>query len=298
MGYRGVTADYCFETLTGLASDGGVIGERIDALESRHLQVDADGRFEVFVGGGSRSGNWLKSGPNATAVFVRQTVSDWGSEQPTPLLIERMGSERPFRRPTPEHVQSLFRLAAEGMVDNVRFQNDLSLRWSETLPLNDLPAPSVGPTNGGYFPGQLNTKCRFGLGAGEVLIVTIEPNTSLYQGVALSHPHWFNSIHYRNVQSSLSGAQARVSSDGLYRFVISASDPGVANWLDTSGLDHGFLFVRWQRVSGRLPKKPNAKIVSISQVRSEFPADEPLLDQAARAANLRMRRLSADRRFA
>ncbi|WP_299694621.1 hypothetical protein [Hydrocarboniphaga sp.] len=302
IGNRGNTVDYCFEILSGLAGDDGVVGDRIDALETGRLQTDADGRFELFVGGSPRSGNWMKAGAKARTVFVRQTVNDWTREQPTPMLIERLGEGRaklPFRRPSPDEVQALFVQAATELVHQVRFMNDFSLNWAQILPLNELQAPAVGPADAGYFPGQFNTKCRFKVHADQALIITMEPSTALYQSLALAHPHWFNSIHYRNVQSSLNATQSRVSSDGLFRFVISPKDPGVYNWLDTAGLESGFLFVRLQRlVSGRPPKKLDTKLVPFTAVRDEFPADEQRVDQETRFAIQRIRRLSADKRYA
>ncbi len=33
--------------------------------------------------------------------------------------------------------------------------------------------------------------------------------------------------------------------DGMVRFVVAYTDPGVPNWLDTTGRPAGFLTVRW-----------------------------------------------------
>src|SRR3546814_15557550 len=89
-GKKGRTVDYCFEILSGLGGDEGVPGERIDALEVGGIQIEADGTFELFVGTAPRSRNWLKAGPTARTIFVRQTTSDWYTEQATAMLIERL----------------------------------------------------------------------------------------------------------------------------------------------------------------------------------------------------------------
>ena len=49
-------------------------------------------------------------------------------------------------------------------------------------------------------------------------------------------------------QVCLSSAQAVRNADGTRTFVISMSDPGVANWLDTAGLHQGLAIMRWQAV--------------------------------------------------
>src|SRR3546814_4563288 len=59
---------------------------------------------------------------------------------------------------------------------------------------------------------------------------------------------WMLSYEYRHHTSSLNHAQAVPDSDGLYRWVISAADPGVHNWLDGSGNACGSILLRWQHL--------------------------------------------------
>ncbi len=299
-GQRGNTVDFCFEVLTGLAGDNGVIGGRIDALEADRLHLGPDGRYTLYVGGDKRPSNWLKSGPNARVIFVRQTVSDWRREQPEPMLIERLdtAAERCARR-APEEVRALYETAAKGLRDQVRFLSDFAKQWLQALPLNECPPPAVGPADAGYFPGQYNTKCRFRLETDEALVLEFEASAARYHSVALGHPVWFNSLRPRDVQSSLSNAQSRISSDGVFRYVVSAADPGVANWLDTTGLSEGFLFVRFQGVApGQVPKPVRTRVIRVAELRGLFPEGEPLIERADRASTLRDRRLSIDRRYA
>lgn len=238
LGERGDTVDYCFEILTGLVGDDGVIGRRIDALEASRMSFDAEGRYELFVGGAPRAKYWLRADTDARTIFVRQTSNDWRTEGATPMLIERLDrfdGNTPQPRPSAQAVQTLFHQAASNLVDQVRFLDTFSQQWKQMLPVNELPAPAVGPADAGYFPGQYNTKCRFIIKAGEALIVTLAPSTALYQRLALGHPLWFNCLQPRSVQSTLNMAQSTPSSDGLLRYVILAEDPGVMNWLDTAG---------------------------------------------------------------
>jgi hypothetical protein len=60
---------------------------------------------------------------------------------------------------------------------------------------------------------------------------------------------WYVSMDFVNHQTSLTGDQAHVDPDGLLRFVISEQDPGVANWLETTGHPRGYLQIRWQRTA-------------------------------------------------
>jgi len=296
---RGNTVDYCFELLSGLAGDDGVVGDRTGALESSNLEIGPDGRFELYLGGAHRASNWMKSSPNARVIFVRQTVSDWAVEQPTPMLIERIDRPPgPFLRPSAAEVDALYRRAARGLVNQVKWLQAFALNWSKVLPLNELIPPAVGPADAGFFPGQFNTRCRWEIDEDEGLLVSFKPPSALYQSLDLAHPLWFNSIYPRDVASSLTAAQSSLSTDGAYRYVISAADPGVPNWLDTAGLTRGFLFIRWQRVTGAPPETPSVQRVKLAALRDYLPADQPLVTAEARAKAARSRRLSMDRRYA
>ena len=51
------------------------------------------------------------------------------------------------------------------------------------------------------------------------------------------------------------------SDDGSVTLVISATDPGHPNWIDTAGHDHGTMCVRWVRASSHPePKTRVAKL--------------------------------------
>lgn len=297
-GHRGSVSDYCFEILTGLVGDDGIAGRRIAALEASRMQFEADGRFELWVGGEPRDGNWLPSDAEARTIFVRQTVGDWRTESPTPMLIERVDTFAD-RRPPPsaDDIQLRLQRAARRLVDQVRFLDRFSRHWAQTLPLNELPPPAVGPADAGYFPGQYNTKCRFEFQPGEALLLTMPPCAARYQSVSLGHPLWFNSIDPRNVQSTLNHLQSRSSEDGQLRFVICDRDPGFLNWLDTGGQTRGFVFVRYQQVQGGAPPAPAVRRMPVPELSSAMPPREPTCDPAGRSEAARLRRLGLDRRF-
>ena len=70
--------------------------------------LDADGRFELIVGGPPRERNWLPLEAGARWIFVRQFFYDWERERPSPLWIDRIddgpngrAGERPARSRPP-----------------------------------------------------------------------------------------------------------------------------------------------------------------------------------------------------
>jgi hypothetical protein len=60
---------------------------------------------------------------------------------------------------------------------------------------------------------------------------------------------WYISLDFINHQTSLTAHQAHRDPDGLLRFVISAQNPGLANWVETTGHARGYLQIRWQRTA-------------------------------------------------
>lgn len=300
-GNRGEAVDFCLEVLTGLVGDDGEIGERIAALEEKNLVCDENGNFEIYVGGPEREQNWMPSRQDARCIFVRQTIDQWRNVRAEPLVIECLACpsspERSYNVDTIDDVSRCYRQAAKNLLDQVRFLNDFSLQWKNLLPVNSLAAPAVGPADAGYFPGQFNTKCQFALTPGKALMITLPPSSAKYEGLALAHPQWFNSIDPRHVQSSLNRTQAKVSNDGCYRYVISASDPHLQNWLDTAGLLNGFLFIRYQQADPSAPPgPPHIERYSLEELRAAFP-DEYIEDtRPIRLKALAERRKGLDQR--
>jgi hypothetical protein len=105
---------------------------------------------------------------------------------------------------------------------------------------------------------------------------------------------WYQSLDWVNRQSSLNGQQA-VIDDGVFRAVISHREPGIANWLDTTGASQGCITYRWNQ-SASAPV-PSLRLVPFDDVADHLPADTARLTPDERAESLRRRRRGALRRF-
>ena len=71
--------------------------------------------------------------------------------------------------------------------------------------------------------------------------IKVEPN---YIGFQLGNL-WGESLEYANHVSSRNGHQSVRDEDGVIRWVIAHEDPGVHNWIDTTGLPEVFMSPRW-----------------------------------------------------
>jgi hypothetical protein len=296
-GSRGTTADLVFQvyrSLPGFPDWQGryVTGGFIDAKE---LLTDEAGRFEVHLGGEPRNGNWLLLPPDSQMFMVRYTHNDWGSETPGDIRIERIGAEgRPSRPITPAEIVERLERAAFFVEDGTRRYLEF-IEYGVGDAMNDLRP--LRHTTGGGVPSQVSTTGFFELAEDEALVVTTLPSDSPYQGFQLGNM-WFESLEYGDRLTSLTTAQARLSSDGRYHFVVSARDPGVWNWLDTTGLERGMLLLRWQGVT-ELPieHQPTVVKLPLSEVRAHLPADEPTIDAAGRREQLSQRQREIAKRF-
>jgi hypothetical protein len=104
----------------------------------------------------------------------------------------------------------------------------------------------------------------------------------------------YETTDWYNNQSSLNGAQAVLSSDGVFRAVISARDPGIHNWLDTAGNARGAVQGRWLDCDER--PLPSMHKVKFSELSDLLPPDTARVTAAERDAALRERRLRAQQR--
>jgi hypothetical protein len=84
---------------------------------------------------------------------------------------------------------------------------------------------------------------------------------------------WFSSLEYANQVSSLTTLQSRASQNGAYHYVVSAEDPGHANWLDTGGIERGVFLLRYDGVQGAIPKDkyPSAELVDLASLAKRIP---------------------------
>jgi hypothetical protein len=163
---------------------------------------------------------------------------------------------------------------------------------------NQINAAS-GATGGGMST-NLYAGGVFELEPDEALIVEseirLEPQ---YIGFQLGNL-WGESIEYAHATGSLNGHQSEVDPDGVIRLVIAHRDPGVPNWLDTTGHREGFMSPRWAYSETPSPEQwPSirAKKVRFDAIREQLPAGTRQLTPEERREQIRIRQEHVQRRF-
>jgi hypothetical protein len=106
---------------------------------------------------------------------------------------------------------------------------------------------------------------------------------------------WLETIHYGRHQSSLNGHQAVVDADGIFRAVICATDPGVANWLDTAGHSNGAMLLRCVRTE--TAPIPDTRVVKVGEIPTALPEGTTMINPDTRAKVIEARRRAVHERF-
>ncbi|MFP6664554.1 MAG: DUF1214 domain-containing protein [Deltaproteobacteria bacterium] len=103
----------------------------------------------------------------------------------------------------------------------------------------------------------------------EALIVEVIPPKVRYWNFTLS-ARWHEIVDYLDRPTSLTIEDVEYESDNSVRFVISHSDPGHPNWLDTSGHDFGFMTFRWIDGKGQQIAMPTDHIVKVLRLWTHY----------------------------
>jgi hypothetical protein len=214
--------------------------EVLGAFSDRDFDVAPDGSFHLTLGGASGPGKHVATpAGRLVSVLFRDTMSDWEDQRPARLSIVQPDpiEAKPFNR------DELRRLVVGRLGDHVR-------SWSKFPEFGfggglkpNTHSPVMKRDGGwGFLAGV-----RFSLADDEAVAVTLARGDAKYLGFQVTDP-WAVTADSSKYLTSLNLAQATPDKDGNYTYVISPRDPGVANWLDTTGLHDGFGVIRWQGV--------------------------------------------------
>lgn len=264
-------------------------GPGVGVIDLTGLPAGADGRFEVLLSGerpAGHAGAWVRLDPRADHLWLRQVAYDWEREVDYRVAIERLDAPPPgacaavatvlpaeaaaiaayVQRYTTRWRRHVERMAAKGL------QNRLEI---------DVLPDETGQVAQSYYQGLFEVPEGFAL-----LLETPVPERCRYWSVQLTDAT-YTSLEWIHRQTSLNGAQAGIDPDGRFRAVISAEDPGVANWLDTLGHRRGTILGRWNRASDS--PLPTLTLVELSRLGDYLPPETRRVSPEERAARLAAR---------
>ena len=242
-GTRGQAKWISFNFFSGGGFGGGGPGVG-ETLHEEHMQIEADGSFELIISPREHPGNWLRSEADTRSLAIRQTFLDRPNQEHAELHIERIGAgDEPPEPLSAEHLY-LSLLYAGFYVKGVA---DIGSQWATRQAQwpNVFTDEAEGPETDKFKDPQIKWhQAYFDLAEGEALVVEVMPPDCEYWMIAL-HNHWMETLDYVHHQATLNCRSSQLEPDGSVRFVIAGRDPGVPNWLDTAGHTKGTVGVRW-----------------------------------------------------
>ncbi len=325
-----VPTDTTFSVLTGFT------GITASVLTKDELVVNDDGTFTITADSTPADGrtNHLQLPNDATLIATRNTLADWNTEVPMSLDVIRVGGPPnslfsqlggfaipvigplvvgnpllttlvsvvpPMARPP-----ALLRGSVSAIIMLLGIRREATYiavattdpQTGEQLQPNVLKDPA---RNAEFLATQLQSAGYFQLADDEALVVTIDKGNAGYFVLPITDD-WTITDDYWNEQTSLNSAQAIID-DGAttYTLVISKSDPGVANWVSTGGLNQGTISMRFQDLDPDAPDDlptVSSQVVKLDDLASVLPAGTVYYDQAQRAEQLAIRKAGFDNRFA
>ena len=323
-------ADTSFSVLTGLTGNTAAV------LTKDQLVIGDDGTFTITLDRTPANGrpNHLQLTADTTIVATRNTLSDWANQQPMSLEITRTGG------PPNSLFSQLGGFAIPGIGPAVVRSKLLTTLVSLVPPLPFVPpvlrgavtavimalgvqreatymaVATTDPTTGEriepnvlknparnaeFLATQLQSAGYFQLADDQALVITIDRAGAGYFVVPVTDD-WTITKDYWNEQTSLNNAQAVADDAGntTYTLVVSPTDPGVANWVSTGGLNQGTLSIRFQDIDPDVTQLPtvSARVVSLSELPSVLPAGTQYVTETQRAAQIASRKAGFDNRFA
>jgi hypothetical protein len=268
-------ADYFFLEMRRASPPAGIRRDEIPAA--------ADGTFDIVVGGPERDENWFPMPEGTVGITVREFFGDWLAARRSHLRIDCLDAgDEP---PAPLHaarVQAEFDLSADWILGGaVVLWAARSARLFAELPNRFVPELGRTATK---LP--VTTHGTWDLADDEALVIELPDPHASFWAFQLASSLW-HTLDYANHLASANVAQTPPDDDGVHRLVLSRHDPGVHNWLDTTGLRRGIVILR--QIAAERPQVPSTRVVPVADVGRLLPGTRTC-DPAQRRTQLAERR--------
>jgi hypothetical protein len=290
-GQRGSVPDVSIMPL-GRPTPAGL--QTFEPFDFSELVIEEDGTFEALLSQHrpAKTQNWWRLDPEMRTLMLRSVSEEWGAHVEPRLAIIRLDVDPRRERFTPDALQQRlqsFGAVVEGMImSGVKRVGNLRAGGV----VNRLVV--VDYSQNGGRPDQWYHEGCFFLRDEEVLLVEahLRPGCRGFS-LSLTDP-LLSTIDWANAHSSLNQHQSVIDGDGVLRAVVGCSDPGVHNWLDTTGHDFGVLQCRW--MGGGAPPDVSVRVVATAALENSLAASVVPVQPAERAQTIRTRQIGVQLR--
>jgi hypothetical protein len=256
----------------------------VDVLNGRTMEVDSDGSFTITV---------VQTTSAAHEFYIRDVLLDWSLDDPNYFEVQRLGGSPA----TPARTRDEQADATAAMMEYfANFTGKLS-HGVYKMPANQFNL-AWSADKVGAMRNQVYVMGRFELAPDEAFVVDVSDGGAEYFTVPLSNI-WGTTLGIVDSTGSLNKAQSVANGDGSYTYVISPSDPGVVNWIDSDGLPEAILTLRMAEFGEAGPREDlgaHGRVVKLDRLDSEVP-DLPRVTPEQRKAELADRRAAYLRRL-
>ncbi|GFG70710.1 hypothetical protein AWC24_14080 [Mycolicibacter senuensis] len=302
----------------------GGSAQAIENLEMGHgLVVNPDGTFTVYIGPEEPAGavNFMDSTDatvgGAASLLIRDMLGDWG-KGPGHVTLQCVADCPPFFA-IPEggffpsddpvgatleqpggitSIDSMLTTLFSAFAQVIGPFNTRAIEGGASVGMN-VPANTMfdlSPQNsyGAGLESAVVTGGNFALDPGEALILKVPTVDAAYSGIELMNVYG-GALPYVMAQTTLNHTTTYHADDGYTYYVISGTNPGVANWLDTGGINTGEIFARFENVTdpdNALGLGVETHVVSMDDLANWLPDDTPTVSPAEFAADMAQRVLS------
>ncbi len=267
--------------------------QAFESLSGDQFQSADSGEFQVLLSVNKPEywhGPWLPLRSETTDLLVREYFGDWENEEPGDYRLQRLDS-------TPTKSPLTLTAAEQLLADTVTQFSQRAPQWKTHIDQarKHLVNKVVMRKTAQGLENNYYGSAWFRISNDEALVIELEDPQALLWSVQLGNV-WWESLDYINHTASYNDYQAVASSDGIYRFVLSQKDPGVANWLDPVGHSEGALLFRIQGASSAV--QPKIELTSIGELPELLLNSIPVTTKEARLAQIEVRRAHAAARWA
>lgn len=266
-------AVYTSFTMEAGAADGAYATQTNGIINDTQIDVDAEGNYEIRIGGAPSDRNWLPLPDDGGRITTRHYFEWPHSASASQTLHIPLSIEVTNRPPAPPRWgDDRVAAAIRRVTTHVRGKTVDSpprptepIAFVSTVP-NVFPKPIV-PGNMAFAAiDAAYSMAPYLLGPDEALVITGRWPECRFANVCLWN-RWSQMYDYVNRQVSRNRANTTLEADGSFKFVLAHTDPGVGNWIDTEGRPLGTVFFRFFLPESDV-ETPQATVVKLADLRS------------------------------
>lgn len=282
------------QTIFGVYSRTALEGESgaRDRIRGEDLHTDKDGNFELFMSAKKMDGDWLPLAEDVASMTIYQVFSDWNVERKGQFMIERLDAQdQPAASLTPASFKTIIADLDDEMAWFLKIWTGVTQRYHGAIPDNIVTPPrriQVTHLGSQFAPGHWNLK------EDQAMIIEFDDPQARYWGFSFYQP-WGELLDTVTRQTSLNNSQIHQDSDRKFRIVVSARDPGVANWIDIADHPHGVF--NWRVTIDTPPATPVTHVVPVANLGKHLPADTRYVTAQERQRALVARQQHSARRL-